>query len=328
MLSMMHEFLVDMFRECPALAPELLCHTAGFDFHVGTSDSGSTAHATSAEFSEAKFTKVKAAKAKPTRVKSSRVEIKRNDILEYRADVVVRLEDAQGEVIKVIVVEVQLDRNREKRWTWPLYATGARARFTCPTALLVVAVDDGIARWSGEPISLDDNGSIFCPIAIGPSDFPTVTDIEQARGRPELVVLAAVAHGAQSDDTTDGASAAAKRAAVALRACETLDTQRSIRYADFVLASLGEAARLVLEKMMSLEHYEFQSDFAKKYVKQGREEGREACCKVLLRLLAQRFDDVPDAIRARIEHAEFDDLERWLDRVIPAETLAEVFDDE
>jgi len=83
---------------------------------------------------------------------------------------------------------------------------------------------------------------------------------------------------------------------------------------------------------MSLLEYEFQSDFAKKYVKQGRDEGWEEGRledrrAVLLRQLAQRFDELPDAVRARIEQAEMEDLEVWTDRVIPARTLAEVFAD-
>jgi len=77
---------------------------------------------------------------------------------------------------------------------------------------------------------------------------------------------------------------------------------------------------------MNVQNYEFQSDFAKKYLKEGHDAGERALGrKMLLRLLAQRFDEIPDPVRARIEHAELDDLERWLDRVIPARTLDEVF---
>ncbi len=46
---------------------------------------------------------------------------------------------------------------------------------------------------------------------------------------------------------------------------------------------------------------------------------------ILLKLLAQRFGDVAQSMRERVERAELGDLERWLDRVIPAETLADVF---
>ncbi len=50
--------------------------------------------------------------------------------------------------------------------------------------------------------------------------------------------------------------------------------------------------------------------------------------KTLLKLLAQRFDMIPKPERERIEHADIDDLERWIERVIPATTLADVFKSE
>jgi len=311
MPSLMHEFLVDMFRDCPSLAPELLRRAVGPGSGANSPGVRRTARATSAEFNEAAITQV---------------EFGTSGLAEYRADAVIRLDDDNGHALEVIVVEVQLARDGAKKWTWPLYAVGARARFTCPTSLLVVTLDDGVARSCGRPIFLDGNGSVFRPIVLGPGDLPYVTDLEQARLMPELAVLTAVAHGAQNDETSASLDAAAENVTVALSACRTLDTERSIRYADFILSSLGEAARIALEKHMTLRNYEFQSDFAKKYVKEGRDEGQQdQSRKVLLRLLAQRFDEIPDPVRARIEGAELDDLERWLDRVIPARTLDEVF---
>ena len=159
----------------------------------------------------------------------------------------------------------------------------------------------------------------------GPGELLDGIDLEAAREQPELAVLVTAAHGRAGDaNAGDDAGRAAEFAAVALRGCETLDTRRAIRYADFVMASLGEAARRVLENHMNLDHHEFQSDFARKYVKQGREERSR---EVLLRLLAQRFGEVSDAVRERVEDAGFEDLDRWVDRVIPAGTLEDVFSD-
>jgi predicted transposase YdaD len=43
-----------------------------------------------------------------------------------------------------------------------------------------------------------------------------------------------------------------------------------------VFANLARAARRKLEIEMGLENYEYQSEFAKKFIALGREEGREA----------------------------------------------------
>jgi hypothetical protein len=67
--------------------------------------------------------------------------------------------------------------------------------------------------------------------------------------------------------------------------------------------ALNEAARRALEAMMK--GYEYQSDFAKKYVALGRDEGRdegqaEARARDVLTVLRVRGIDVPEAVRERI----------------------------
>jgi len=285
MPSITHETLVDLFRDCPALAPELL-RRAGLDLGGGT-----TARVTAAAFTDL-------------------------DPAEYRADVVIRL-DLDDAPVEAVIVEIQLDRDVKKRTSWPLYVAGAYARFGCPVTLLVVAIDDSVAAWCARPIPLDHNGSMTCPVVLGPRELPRITDVDHARALPELAVLSAAAHGAEED--------AAELAVVALSACQGLDNKRATRYADFVMASLGEVARRALESFMSLHQYEYQSEFAKKYVEEG---SKNALREVLSEQLAQRFGDLSEALRARIDNAETDDLERWTRRIIPAATLADVFRDD
>jgi hypothetical protein len=57
-------------------------------------------------------------------------------------------------------------------------------------------------------------------------------------------------------------------------------------------------------------------------IREGRKEGE---CSLLLRLLRARFGELPAATVARIEAADMADLERWGERVLGAQTLAEVF---
>ncbi|MCG8425403.1 MAG: hypothetical protein MJE77_46580 [Proteobacteria bacterium] len=223
--------------------------------------------------------------------------------------------------MEVIIVEIQLDRDTDKRYSWPTYMTGLRARLRCRATLLVVTVDDSITAWCRKPIPLDRSGdSVIRPVVLGPRELPRITDFAVARTLPELAILSAASHGEDQD--------AAEIAGAALGACQGLDSDRSTRYADFIIASLGEAARCALERLMELHNYEFQSEFAKRYVKEGMKEGMKVHGrKVLLTLLAQRFGDPSEQIRKRIEQAEINELERWTNRVIPARTLEDVFQD-
>jgi hypothetical protein len=94
-----------------------------------------------------------------------------------------------------------------------------------------------------------------------------------------------------------------------------------------VYNSIGEAARRALEAMMK--GYEYQSEFAKKYVAQGRDEGRvEEAVRNVLTVLRVRGIAVPEAARERIL-AQKDParVERWLERAIVAASLAEVLDE-
>ena len=46
--------------------------------------------------------------------------------------------------------------------------------------------------------------------------------------------------------------------------------------------------------------------------------------RVLLKLLRQRFGELPSAVVARIEAAEVPELEAWIERIIPASRLEDV----
>ena len=66
---------------------------------------------------------------------------------------------------------------------------------------------------------------------------------------------------------------------------------------------------------------------AEKLRQEGREQGRdEALRDMLFELLSQRFGDLPEQTRQRIEQADPDDVKRWTRRVIPAATLGDVFE--
>ena len=229
---------------------------------------------------------------------------------EYRADVVVLLLDADVP-IWVLIVEVQLGIDLRKRYSWPDYSTGARATYCCPVGLLVVAPDPDVAAWCVEPIETGIPGFVLRPPVLGRAAVPVVTDPTEAARRPELAVLSAMAHG-------EGDLGAAIAAAV-LPAVAGLDDDRARFYGDLVLNSLNEAARRALEAMMK--GYEYQSEFAKKYVAEGE-------AKAMLTMLRARGIAVSDAVRERIlTEKDPKRVERWLEKAATAVSIAEVIDE-
>jgi len=79
--------------------------------------------------------------------------------------------------------------------------------------------------------------------------------------------------------------------------------------------------------------YEYQSDFAKKYVAQGRTEGyaegrAEEAARMLLTVLRVCGIAVSDAVRERIlAQKDPERLERWVEKAAVATSVATVLDE-
>jgi hypothetical protein len=160
--SAKHEAIVALFRNRPELAPELLRDALAVDVPPYAE-----ARIESADFTQA-------------------------HAVEFRADLVVLLLD--GKPVLAIVVEVQLERDDDQRWSWPVYGALARSQHRCPSVVLVFAPRRGVAAWASEPI-MQGPGSVYRPLVVGPEAVPIVRDVEIARQAPELAVLSATAHG-------------------------------------------------------------------------------------------------------------------------------------
>jgi uncharacterized protein DUF4351 len=289
MPSQLHEVLLELFRNRPSLAPELLRDVL---------------HVELPKFIEARIDSADLNDLQPA---------------SYQADLVVRL--VTDVPVLGIVVEVQLSAKERKRFVWPAYAANLRARLECSVCLLVVAVDEAVARWAAKPIDMG-NGSRFVPLVISPSGVPQVTDPAQARAYPELAVLSAMAHGKDADSDKSVQIALAAQFAVA-----GLDQDVAKLYFDLVHHSLSEAARRALQAM-DPRKYEYQSDFARRYVAEGEAKGEargEARGRAALvaRLLASRFGSLGHEVETRLADASIADLDAIGDRLLTAQTLDE-----
>jgi hypothetical protein len=286
--SITHEMLVELIRNRPSLVPELLGDVLGVDL---------PAHE-----------QVRLESADCTAVAPA----------EYRADAVVVLKEA-GRPVLAVVVEVQLQRDGAKRRSWPVYMATLHARWACPTVLLVVCVDPGVAAWCAQPIQIGP-GWRGVPLVLGPDRVPVLTSLEQTAGVPELAVLSALAHG--------GTPVHRKVIDVLVEALSFADVDRAISYAGYVLAALPQAAHAYLEALMKTETYAYQSGYARSLLAQGRTEGRtEAKAADVLMVLDTRGMAVTDEARTRITKcSDLDQLDLWLRRAVTAASVAELFD--
>ncbi|HEY0190818.1 MAG TPA: hypothetical protein VGC42_06815 [Kofleriaceae bacterium] len=163
MPSFDHEILVQLFRNAPRLATELLriCTRTTLD--------AATAHLGSIDLSQ----------IAPTA---------------YHADVVVLLRDDPGRIVTGIIIEVQLQIDRNKLRSWPAYVANLRSDHNCPAILLVIAPDPRVATWAKQSIDLGHPGFQLTPIVLSYDDIPYIYDRKTASDLPEISMLSTLAH--------------------------------------------------------------------------------------------------------------------------------------
>jgi hypothetical protein len=236
---------------------------------------------------------------------------------EYRADLVLFLVRASQKVLGLIV-EVQLGYDQDKPYAWPAYIANLRARHRCPVCLLVITIEDAVARWAGRSIELGP-GTQCKPWVVGPTNTPMVTELRDAQENVELAVLSAIEHGQSSDIPL-----VAWIASAAILASADIDAERSRLYLDAILISLLANAPEAVEATMNSLGFEYQSDFARRYFGQGKAEGRiEGRVEITLKLLALRFGPLPDATQTRVRSAQDAQVDAIAERLLTAQTLEE-----
>ena len=295
MPSLQHESLLLLFRNRPELAPELLRDVL---------------HVEVPAYSEARVESAELTDVNPA---------------EYRADLVVLLVD--GKPVLGIVVEVQLGEDPRKRFTWPVYVAGLRARLKCPACVLVVTPTEAMARWCRRADRYRPGQHVPAarhrPVRRSPSSTtwrrPSVTRSSRSS---QLI-----AHGHEARAEVLGRAA--------LLGMLRLSDERQVLYSDLVFAALSEAARAALEDLMASGNYEFQSDFAKKHQAKGRAEGEvkgeakgraEGRAEALLAVLEARGLRASDEARARIlACTDVAQLDAWIRKAISVSSVNELF---
>jgi predicted transposase YdaD len=148
---------------------------------------------------------------------------------------------------------------------------------------------------------------------------------QEARQNPEWLVLSALMHGRSS--------AGEEIAQWLPGALLGLEDERTRMYLDLATSFLNEAARRTLEHVMR--HYEYQSDFARKYVEKGRQVGhqegkqegkQEAEAAAVLTVLEARGFTLEAPVRERITSCkDLAQLQRWLRQAVVVQSVQELF---
>jgi hypothetical protein len=282
--SFLHDGLLELFRNRPRLAPELLRDA----FHEEVPP----------------FEAVRVSDANVTVLVPA----------EFRTDLVLVLEGGDGTPQGAVVVEAQLAPKDEKRWSWPAYLASLRSRLRCGVVLLVITLSDSMAKWAAKPIAMGHPEWVLTPLVLGPASVPVVLDEALATLAPELAVLSVVVHKHQPE--------VVQIARTAMAGARGLDPERAALYLDLIFASVPETARATLEALMASGTYQYQSDFAKRYVAQGEAIGR---AHAILSVLGARGLAVSDQERQRIlECSDLAVLEKWIVRAVTAKSAADV----
>jgi hypothetical protein len=239
--------------------------------------------------------------------------------VQYLADMVVLISNAAtGEPALAVIIEPQLRDSDTKRYSWPVYVTTARRVAKCPAAVLVVLCPDlAEADKCRQLIRTGHPGFDLAPVVIDSGGPPG----RDGTGGPYLTVFAASMGGIDME-TEPGA----RRVLDAIASTE-VNTADRLRMTTIILRLANDAARQILEAMMTTSEYE--KTFVERIHDQGIAEGEaKGKAEDVLKLLdARRLAPSEDQRQQVTSCTDAAQLNRWFDRAITAGTANEVFDD-
>lgn len=304
MLSTQHEGLISVFRQSPKLAADLLGDALG----IALPDH------------------------REVRIEDSNV----NNLkpAAFRADGVFTFRDGDRPV-HAVVLEVQRGKDKNKKYSWPVYLATVRDDQRCPVTLLVISPDDATASWCAEEIKLGHPGLVLRPLVVGPKHVQALKNADEAAANPELAVLSVALHAQepQHQDMLDALSVGLSR----------IEKDLAAGYSDIVLSVLPEAARSYWENLVTTETFEYQTEHFRRAVSNAMAEGRaegevkgtakgmamgriQAEAEDILLVLETRGFAVPDDVRARITSCtDVGQLRVWLRRAVTVDSINDIF---
>lgn len=240
-------------------------------------------------------------------------------------DLVIELRDPRRPTrpSMIIVVEVQRRIDPEKLWSWPGYVWLLRLKYRCPVQLLVIAPDAAVAAWAAQPI-LCGPECVTRAQVVGPGQIPGITEVEHAVAEPKLAPLAGRVHGGPHE--TNAIVQVALTILDALCGSGSSDMkQRHGREQAEGNERVTEDPMLLTEwadRIMK------ESPLIQQALRDGlRERSRaEGMQDSILRVLARRGVTLSPEQEADIRKTYgIDELEYWIDRAVTANSAEELF---
>jgi hypothetical protein len=239
--------------------------------------------------------------------------------VQYLADMVVLISDAAtGRPVLAVIIEPQLRDSATKRYSWPVYVTTARRVAECPAAVLVVLCPDPAeADKCRRLIRTGHPGFDLAPIVIDSGGPPG----RNGTGSPYLTVFGASMGGIDMESEPG-----ARRVLDAMASTEVSETDR-LRMTTIILRLATDAARQILEAMMTTSEYE--KTFIERIHDQGIAEGEaKGKAEAVLKLIDARHLAPSKEQRQQITSCtDATQLDLWFDRAITVGTAAEIFAD-
>jgi hypothetical protein len=293
MPSRRHDSLNQLFRDHPALAVELLRELGGVDL-----PSGMQVQVADSTFND-----------RPS--------------ADFPADSVITVGPPHNP-IHGIIVEIEQARREEKRRQLPRYAAALWLHLRHRVDVLLVCPDAKVADFYTEPIVTELPGYRFQAVVMGPGDIPAISDPLEAAIRPEMAVMAVMAHGRDR-----------KVAETFISALEHLESEHAVQYYEHAIAMAAPAVRRVLEEIMSSTDWPVHSSFAKLHFGRGKTEGRteglaegriEEAANLVLMVLSTRGLTVSDSARTRITTCtDIGQLEAWAKSAVTTDSTDGLF---
>lgn len=302
MPTSLHQGIIALFRDDPALAFDLLAEVFGVSVPI----SGRIGERSAA---------------------LDRFAPCFGDTGELRPDLALSLthaEHPQGGV--GLIIEVQGRAENLKRWRMAVYRALLAERLQLPVALLLVPLSISASRWAR------GLGQLEVPpheglLVLDWQNMPHVAEPGLARRRPSKAILAALLRAVVRDFG---------HLRTALELALELGDDRRWRYAASILSAAPPPLRERLRNELAMDHrYELtELEYNSIAYHDGREHGREAArreglVELLLTILELRHIPIDAETRAKIEGCEqIAELERWVARAKQVDALAAVFEPE
>ncbi len=241
-------------------------------------------------------------------------------------------DDPEGEALFALIVEVQLEPNADKLYTWVEYLAAVRRRYECPARVLVFSHRAHVLDWAKALFAKEPH---LCPDLFGRDQIPVIDDTGTAIRNPEHAVLAAVFH-ADSERVVEYVEHA-------VIAASTLPAWRRKEYIALLRDTISEDIMDdVLERLAreAIEEADAEMKRAGPWrkghragvaegIERGIEQGRLAALRDALWLLVElRELVVTPAERERVEACrDPDQLHRWMVRLKTVEAFADALAD-